>query len=187
MKEWINKCVWVNLHLVIYIRKMTLFFLTRKRLGVFYSASFFLSRMHFRGADLTSFAIALWKGVSRLKRFRVRDPVPLQGDPSRRPTRVRVKSRGRFPMSRKCNRSEKKGLHFGFTQQASRLLSGLEKIENHCIRYWFCISNSSIFFISVGKNNVRQTESKVISRFLSLLDASKLCLLAKSIVDIVAG
>jgi len=107
MKE-LNKCVWVNLHLVISIRKMTLFFLTRKRLGVFYSASFFLSRMHFRGADLTSFAIALWKGVSRLKRFRVRDPVPLQGDPSRRPTRVRVKSRGRFPMSRKCNRSEKK-------------------------------------------------------------------------------
>jgi len=64
--------------------------------------------MHFRGADLTSFAIALWKGVSRLKRFRVRDPVPLQGDPSRRPTRVRVKSRGRFPMSRKCDCSEKK-------------------------------------------------------------------------------
>ena len=139
--------------------------------------------MHFRGADLTSFAIALWKGVSRLKRFRVRDPVRLQGDPSRRPTRVRVKSRGRFPMSRKCDRSEKKGLHFGFTQQASRMLCGLEKIENHCIRYWFSISNSSIFFISVGKNNVRQTESKVISRFLSHFDASKLCLLAKSIVE----
>ena len=67
------------------------------------------------------------------------------------------------------------------------MLSGLEKIENHCIRYWFSISNSSIFFISVGKNNVGQTESKVISRFLSHLDASKLCLLAKSIVDIVAG
>ena len=147
---------------------MTLFFLTRKRLGVFYSAlqrHFFLSRMHFRGADLTSFAIALWKGVSRLKRFRVRDPVPLQGDPSRRPTRVRVKSRGRFPMSRKCNRSEKKGLHFGFTQQASRMLCGLEKIENHCIRYWFCISNSSIFFISVGKKTFDKLSQKSFRGF----------------------
>ena len=116
---------------------------------------FFLSRMHFRGADLTSFAI--WKGVSRLKRFRVRDPVPLQGDPSRRPTRVRVKSRGRFLMWS----LGKKGLHFGFTQQASRLLCGLEKIENHCIRYWFSISNSSIFFISVGKKTFDKLSQKL--------------------------